>query len=88
MGLFPVNALHNVAPYHLRHLGYRGISQLILRTELLQGGAIIYAALAVMGIIPGLNTFFGLILLYGPDIWLHAVIAIAAAYFGFSPSRP
>jgi hypothetical protein len=45
--------------------------------------AIIYAVLAVMGIIPGLNTTFGLIPLYGHDIWLHAVIAIAAAYFGF-----
>lgn len=83
MGLFPVNALHNVvhiafgiwgiAAYR-SYTGARGYSQAV---------AVIYAVLAVMGIIPGLNTTFGLVPLYGNDIWLHAVIAIAAAYFGF-----
>ena len=83
MGLFPVNALHNVvhiifgiwgiAAYR-SYTGARGYSKAV---------AIIYAVLAVMGLIPGLNTTFGLIPLYGHDIWLHAVIAIAAAYFGF-----
>ena len=86
MGLFPVNALHNVvhiifgiwgiAAYR-SYTGARGYSRAV---------AIIYAVLAVMGIIPGLNTTFGLIPLYGHDIWLHAVIAIAAAYFGFVAS--
>ena len=83
MGLFPVNALHNlvhiifgiwgIAAYR-SYTGARGYSKAV---------AIIYAVLAVMGIIPGLNTTFGLIPLYGHDIWLHTVIAIAAAYFGF-----
>jgi hypothetical protein len=83
MGLFPVNALHNVvhivfgicgiAAYR-SYTGARGYSKAV---------AIIYAVLAIMGIIPVLNTTFGLIPLYGHDIWLHAVIAIAAAYFGF-----
>jgi hypothetical protein len=86
MGLFPVNALHNIvhiifgiwgiAAYR-SYTGARGYSRAV---------AIIYAVLAVMGIIPGLNTTFGLIPLYGHDIWLHAVIAIAAAYFGFVAS--
>jgi hypothetical protein len=83
MGLFPVNALHNVvhiifgiwgiAAYR-SYTGARGYSKAV---------AIIYAVLTIMGLIPGLNTTFGLIPLYGHDIWLHAVIAIAAAYFGF-----
>ena len=83
MGLFPVNALHNVvhiafgiwgiAAYR-SYTGAQGYSKAV---------AVIYAVLAIMGIIPGLNTTFGLIPLYGHDIWLHAVIAIAAAYFGF-----
>ena len=86
MGLFPVNALHNlvhiifgiwgIAAYR-SYTGARGYSKAV---------AIIYAVLAVMGLIPGLNTTFGLIPLYGHDIWLHAVIAIAAAYFGFVAS--
>jgi Domain of unknown function (DUF4383) len=45
--------------------------------------AITYAALTVMGLIPGLKTLFGLVPLYGHDVWLHAVLAIIAAYFGF-----
>ena len=83
MGLFPVNVLHNVVHIifgiwgvvaYRSYTGARGYSKAV---------AIIYAVLAVMGIIPGLNTTFGLIPLYGHDIWLHALIAIAAAYFGF-----
>ena len=49
--------------------------------------AIAYAALMVFGLIPGLNTLFGLVPLYGHDVWLHAVLAAVAAYFGFF-SRP
>ena len=38
---------------------------------------------AVLGLLPQTNTTFGLIPIYGADVWLHAVIAAAAAYFGF-----
>ena len=37
----------------------------------------------MMGLIPVLNMTFGLIPLYGHDVWLHAGIAAMAAYFGF-----
>jgi hypothetical protein len=86
MGLFPVNALHNLVHIifgiwgivaYRSYTGARGYSKAV---------AIIYAVLAVMGIIPGLNTTFGLIPLYGHDVWLHALIAVAAAYFGFVAS--
>ena len=87
-GLFPVNMLHNlthivfgiwgIAAYR-SFSGARGYSKAV---------AVIYAVLTVMGLIPGLNTTFGLIPLYGNDIWLHALITIAAAYFGFfAPER-
>jgi hypothetical protein len=46
--------------------------------------AISYAILAVMGLIPALNTVFGLIPLHGHDVWLHALLAAAAAYFGWA----
>ena len=36
-----------------------------------------------MGFFPGLRTTFGLIPIFGHDIWLHAVSALAAAYFGW-----
>ncbi len=48
-----------------------------------RGLAILYAVLAVMGLIPGLNTMFGLAPLHGNDIWLHAGTALIAAYFGW-----
>lgn len=83
-GLFPVNWLHNLV--HLAFgiwgvaawKGMAGGAVLYSKTV-----AIIYVVLAVMGFIPVLRTTFGLIPLYGNDIWLHLIIAAAAAYFGW-----
>lgn len=36
-----------------------------------------------MGLPPVLNTVFGLIPIFGHDVWLHALTALIAAYFGF-----
>ena len=84
LGLFPVNALHN-----LFHLAWGIYGVLAYRTFAMAKGyaratAVVYAVLVVLGLIPGLNTLFGLLPLYGHDVWLHALIAIAAAYFGFA----
>jgi hypothetical protein len=84
-GLFPVNWLHNLV--HLAFgvwgvIAYRSFSAARLYA---QSVAVIYAVLTVMGLIPGLNTLFGLVPLYGHDVWLHALLAIVAAYFGFAP---
>lgn len=81
--LFPVNWLHNLV-----HLAF-GVWGLVASRGF--GGArgyaravaVIYAVLAVMGLIPVLRTTFGLIPLYGHDIWLHFAIAAVAAVFGF-----
>ena len=83
LGLFPVNPLHNLV--HLAFgiwgvVAYRSLSASRLYA---QAVAVIYAILAVMGFIPALNTMFGLVPLYGHDIWLHAVLAAVAAYFGW-----
>lgn len=82
-GLFPVNAIHNLV-----HLAF-GIWGVVVWRDFAasrtyaRSVAVIYAALAVLGLIPVLNTLFGLVPLHGHDIWLHAVIAAASAYFGF-----
>ncbi len=83
MGLFPVNVLHNLV--HLAFgvwglLAYRSASGARVYAR---GVAIIYAVLAVSGLIPGLRTTFGLIPLFSHDVWLHIVLAAGAAYFGF-----
>jgi len=45
--------------------------------------AIIYAMFAIMGLVPGLDTTFGMVPLFGNDVWLHLLLAVPAAYFGF-----
>ena len=83
MGLFPVNALHNLVHVAFGVWGlvaYRNPSAVRLYARAV---AVIYALLAVMGLVPGLNTTFGLVPIYGHDVWLHALLAGVAAYFGF-----
>lgn len=82
-GLFPVNFLHNLVHIAFGIAGfvaYRTFSSARLYAKVV---AISYAVLMVFGLIPGLNTLFGLVPLYGHDVWLHAVLAAVAAYFGF-----
>lgn len=83
LGLFHVNVLHNAV--HLLFgvwglIAYRSFPGARMYA---QGVAIIYLVLAVAGLIPGLNTLFGLVPLEGNDVWLHILLALPAAYFGF-----
>jgi hypothetical protein len=85
--LFPVNWLHNLVHVAFGIWGlaaYRSFSGARIYA---QSVAVIYAVLAVMGLIPVLQTTFGLIPLYGHDVWLHVVLAAVAAYFGFAPAH-
>ena len=83
LGLFPVNTMHNIV-----HLLFGVWGVLAYRTA---GGAVgyfravavIYALLAILGLLPQTNTLFGLTPLHGNDVWLHAALALVAAYFGF-----
>ena len=84
LGLFPVNLLHNIV-----HLLFGLWGVLASRGSLggaksyAKGVAIIYALLTVLGLVAATNTTFGLIPIYGNDVWLHAVLALVAAYFGW-----
>ena len=83
-----MNVLHNI--FHLL-IGLWGVA--VFRSYggaryYAQALAIIYAALAIIGFFPAFNILFGLMPIFGNDIWLHAVTAIIAAYFGFfTPER-
>lgn len=83
LGLFPVNLLHNIV--HILIGAWGILSSRTVAASRFYGKAlaIIYALLAVMGIVPGLNTTFGLIPIFGHDVWLHAGSALIAAYFGW-----
>jgi hypothetical protein len=87
LGLFPVNALHNLAHIAFGIWGIAAYRRWDAARFYARGVAIIYGVLAIAGLIPGLNTMFGLMPIHGNDVWLHALIAVAAAYFGFAPVR-
>ena len=84
LGLFHVNVLHNIVHLLFGVWGVFAYATFDASRLYARSVAIIYGVLAVMGLIPGLNTMFGLVPIHGHDVWLHAVIAIAAAYFGWA----
>jgi hypothetical protein len=83
LGLFPVNILHNLVHLVFGLWGIIASRSFDQARNYAKAVAIIYAVFIVMGLIPGLNTTFGLVPLHGNDVWLHALLAIPAAYFGF-----
>jgi hypothetical protein len=83
-GLFPINVLHNLVHLGVGAWGLLSSRAATAARSFARGVAILYGALAVMGLFPGLNTTFGLIPIFGHDIWLHAGTAVVAAYFGWA----
>ena len=87
IGLFPVNIIHN-----LFHVGVGVVGLLAFRSypSALQFSrflGITLGVLTVMGLIPSLNTGFGVWPLYGHDIWLHGLEAVIGVYLGFFASQ-
>lgn len=82
LGLFPVNLLHTAV--HLA-IGLWGIAAWSSGNPILYARslALLYGVLAVVGMVPGLNTGFGWIPLHSHDVWLHGLTAVVAAYFGW-----
>lgn len=83
MGLFPVNVLHNLVHILIGIWGLVAYRRFSPSRFFAKGLAIIYGIFTLMGLIPGLDTTFGLVPLFSHDIWLHALTALIAAYFGF-----
>ena len=83
LGLFPVNIIHN-----LFHFGWGVTGLLASRTypsalQFSRYFGVTLAVLTLMGIIPALRTGFGIMPLYGHDIWLHGLEAVIGIYLGF-----
>ncbi|WP_088892541.1 DUF4383 domain-containing protein [Leptolyngbya ohadii] len=87
MGLFPINVLHNLVHLAVGVWGLLSYPRYGSARTFCRGLAIFYGLLTIMGFFPVLNTTFGLIPIFGHDIWLHAVTALIAAYFGFKGTR-
>jgi hypothetical protein len=83
LGIFPVNLLHTLV-----HLAFGAWGLIAARNwdsakTYAKVVAIVYALFTVMGLVPGLDTTFGFVPLHDNDVWLHLLLAVPAAYFGF-----
>jgi len=88
MGLLPVNVLHNLVHVLFGILGLVAYSGLFAPRMYAQIVAVSYGLLVILGLVPATNTLFGLVPIYGNDVWLHLVLGAIAAYFGFlSPAE-
>lgn len=83
LGLFPVNLLHDGVHLIFGVWGLLAYRSFDASRAYARITAVIYAVFVVMGLVPGLNTTFGLVPLFSHDIWLHVILAAGAAYFGF-----
>lgn len=84
LGLFPVNILHDLVHLVFGLWGIVAARSLGGAKTYAKSVAVIYALFAVMGLLPEpLSTTFGLVPLFGHDVWLHLLLAAPAAYFGF-----
>lgn len=88
LGLFPVNEVHNAVHILFGLWGLAASRSLGGSVTYARGVAIIYAVLTICGFIPALATGFGFVPLYGNDVWLHGLLALVAAYFGWAHRNP
>ena len=83
LGLFPVNLLHSLLNIVVGAWGLSAWSGRSSSLTFSRGVAVLYGALAVLGMLPLLNTTMGMIPIHGNDVWLHGITAVIAAYFGW-----
>ena len=89
LGLFPVNVLHSAVHLVIGVLGIvawqadRVWHRITSPKMFARAVTILYGALAVIGLIPGMNTLFGVLPLHGHDVWLHLGTGAVAGYFGW-----
>lgn len=82
-GLFPTNVLHDAVHVGAGLAGVLAWKRYDHARSYARVLALAFLALALMGLVPGLQTVFGLLPLHGHDIWLHLGAALASAYFGW-----
>jgi Domain of unknown function (DUF4383) len=83
LGLLPVNVLHNLVHVLFGILGLVAFGGFFSPRLYAQIVAVAYGLLVILGLLPATNTLFGLVPIYGSDVWLHLVLGVVAAYFGF-----
>lgn len=82
-GLFATNVLHDAMHLAIGLAGVLAWRRFDRARAYARMVATAFLVLALMGLVPGLQTVFGLLPLHGHDVWLHLAAALAAAYFGW-----
>ncbi|OUL22716.1 DUF4383 domain-containing protein [Nostoc sp. 106C] len=85
-GVFPTNYFHNAIGILVGVWGIAAFTSLSGAIVFNRIFAILYAAGAILGLLPFSNTLFGLTPLFGNNIWLNAITAAIAFYYGFVKS--
>ena len=84
LGLLPVNLLHNLVHLLFGALGIAAFAGCLRHGCTRRSWRCRYGLLVILGLLPATNTLFGLVPIYGNDVWLHLALGAIAAYFGFS----
>ncbi|HEV8365467.1 MAG TPA: DUF4383 domain-containing protein [Gemmatimonadaceae bacterium] len=85
LGLFPVNALHNVVHVLFGVWGLLAARTAAGALSYAKVGGAIYLILAICGYF--IPTFFGLIPIGGNDVWLHALLGVVLLVVGLQAGR-
>jgi len=88
LGMFPVNMYHNVVHVLFGLWGLAASRSAAGAVTYFRGVAIIYLVLAVLGFIPATENLLGMVPLMGNDVYLHGLLALVAAYFGWVNRSP
>ena len=81
MVLLPVNLLHSLVHVLFGILGVVAFAGMFAPRLYAQIVAVGYGLLVVLGLFPATNTLFGLVPIYGNNVWLHLGLGGVAAYF-------
>lgn len=86
-GMFHVNFLHNIVHILFGLWGLAASRSASGAVGYFKVVAVIYALLAILGLIPQTNAGFGdgigHLVLGGHNVWLHVALAVVAAFFGW-----
>lgn len=83
LGLFPVNAIHSALHVAIGAWGLAAATREARAVTYARVLAVLFGALAIIGLFPGGHTLFGLMPIHGHDVWLHGGTALAALHFGW-----
>lgn len=81
-GIFPTNFLHNLVHAAVGIFGIASYTSASSARVFNRFFAVSYILIAILGMIPAANTVFGLMPIFGGNVLLNGLTAVAALYYG------